>query len=144
MSNINIEYEDDDYYEKFQKELSPRTNYGEGYYRTEKKLLNLTKTNIKIMSKYIIIDAEAIQKRIEELEKYFSNTDFEEERRLARIDELEEILSKSTPLIPEIEKAFDEGKVVGIISYQPRWHILDKELYNERKQDYISNLKLGI
>lgn len=137
MSNINIEYEDDDYYEKFQKELSPRTNYGEGYYRTEKKLLNLTKTNIKIMSKYIIIDAEAIQKRIEELK-------FQREREPdnytqsfldGKIKQLKQILSQSTPLIPEIEKAFDEGT---------RWHILNRELYNERKQDYISNLKLGI
>lgn len=137
MSNINIEYEDDDYYEKFQKELSPRTNYGEGYYRTEKKLLNLTKTNIKIMSKYIIIDAEAIQKRIEELK-------FQREREPdnytqsfldGKIKQLKQILSQSTPLIPEIEKAFDEGT---------RWHILNRELYNERKQDYISNLKLDI
>lgn len=59
-------------------------------------------------------------------------------------DKIDELCSQSTPLIPEIEKAFDEGKGVGIISYQPRWHTLDKELYNERKQDYISNLKLGI
>ncbi len=29
--NINIECEDDDYYERFKEEISPRTNYGEGY-----------------------------------------------------------------------------------------------------------------
>ena len=95
---------------------------------------------------YIIINKTAIQKRIEELK-------FQREREPdnntqsflnGKIKQLKQILSQSTPLIPEIEKAFDEGKGVGIISYQPRWHIFDRELYNERKQDYISNLKLDI
>lgn len=31
MDNINIEIEDD-YYDSFLEEDSPRTNYGEGYY----------------------------------------------------------------------------------------------------------------
>ena len=97
------------------------------------------------MNEYIIINKTAIQKRIEELEdsrKYSSsdNNDYYQEQ----IKSLKEIISQSTPLIPEIEKAFDAGKSVGIISYQPRWATLDKELYNERKQDYISNLKLDI
>lgn len=35
MNNINIECENDDYYDKFIEESSPRTNYGEGY-KTEK------------------------------------------------------------------------------------------------------------
>lgn len=35
MNNINIECEDDDYYDKFIEESSPRTNYGENY-KTEK------------------------------------------------------------------------------------------------------------
>ena len=29
--NINLECEDDDYYDRFLEEISPRTNYGEGY-----------------------------------------------------------------------------------------------------------------
>lgn len=29
--NINLECEDDDYYDRFLEEVSPRTNYGEGY-----------------------------------------------------------------------------------------------------------------
>lgn len=29
MNNINIECEDDNYYDKFLEEISPRTNYGE-------------------------------------------------------------------------------------------------------------------
>lgn len=103
---------------------------------------------------YIIINKTAIQKRIEELEKQYGLLSNKSDRLLSDIEEereivgeqrgLSQILSQSTPLIPEIEKAFDEGKGVGIISYQPQWHTLDKELYNERKQDYISNLKLDI
>lgn len=84
-------------------------------------------------NEYIIINKTAIQKRIEELEKYSSNTDFEEQRRLARIDELQEILSQATPLIPEIEKAYFEGECYGIGT--------DACI---SKQDYISNLKLDI
>lgn len=33
--NINIESEDDNYYDKFLEEISPRTNYGEGYSKEE-------------------------------------------------------------------------------------------------------------
>lgn len=29
MGNVNIELEDDDYYDKFIEEVSPRTNYGQ-------------------------------------------------------------------------------------------------------------------
>jgi hypothetical protein len=57
------------------------------------------------------------------------------------IDLLEEILSLSTPLIPEIEKAFDAGYDLNT------WEQL--EIPNEERdylneQDYISNLKLDI
>lgn len=85
---------------------------------------------------YIIISKTAIQKRIEKLETQNLGLTFELR------NELKQILSQSTLLIPEIEKAFDEGKSVGIISYQAKGHTLDMELYNERKQDYTSNLKL--
>lgn len=99
-------------------------------------------------NKYAIINIEAIQNRIEELEmEQEKNHLLNVEKFNCLISEIKaykNILSQSTPLIPEIEKAFDEGKSVGIISYQPRWATLDKELYNERKQDYISNLKLDI
>lgn len=95
---------------------------------------------------YIIINKTAIQKRIEELkfQREIEPDNHTQSFLDGKIKQLKQILSQSTPLIPEIEKAFDEGKGVGIISYQPRWHIFDRELYNERKQDYISNLKLGI
>jgi len=86
--------------------------------------------------KYIIIDAEAIQKRIEELEKKSKEIYYREgidEYDFAKL-ELEEFLSQSTPLIPEIEKAYDAGK-------------LDEELsktFDNPKGRYISNLKLDI
>lgn len=77
------------------------------------------------MSKYIIIDAEVIEKRIEELKP----------KNIIQAHEvsiLKQILSQSTPLIPEIEKAFDEG-----LSTPDVW-------CKEDKQNYISNLKLDI
>ena len=88
------------------------------------------------MSKYIIIDAESIQKRIEELEKE-EVSEFSPGRRLwvnSEIKNLKEVLSQSTPLIPEIEKAFDVGSERGEYG----------EGNANNKQDYISNLKLDI
>jgi hypothetical protein len=55
---------------------------------------------------YIIINKTAIQKRIEELENtddYFSQGSFGEHKFL------KQVLSQSTPLIPEIEKACKEA-----------------------------------
>ena len=82
---------------------------------------------------FIIISKTAIQKRIEELEKQMQehiqsaqktgDYDFQFEDKL---EELKEIISQSTPLIPEIEKAYK--------------HCLS----NEEFKDYISNLKLDI
>lgn len=72
---------------------------------------------------YVIIDKTVIQKRIERLGKLSKKFYFREgidEYDFAK-EELEGVLSQSTPLIPEIEKAFDAGK-----------------------QAYISNLKLDI
>lgn len=147
MSNINIECEDDNYYDKFIEESSPRTNYGEGY-KTE-----------KMKDEYIIINKSTLEKRIEELEKEFTYHNkqcekakkryYENERQqrveirinsdaafksLTEITILKQILSQSTPLIPEIEKAFDKAS-------STYFHPLDCRI---RKQDYISNLKLDI
>lgn len=76
--------------------------------------------------------------------KYHFDGYYVSDAQSAKVDLIEELLEKSTLLIPELEKAFDEGKSVGIMSYQPQGHTLDVELYNERKQNYISNLKLEI
>ncbi len=83
---------------------------------------------------YIIINKTAIQKRIEELEKNEDDEFFDEQRinhLLGQINALQYALSQSTPLIPEIEKAFDEGA-----------GYLDITLPVECKKEYISNLKI--
>lgn len=41
--NINLECEDDDYYDKFLEEISPRTNYGEDY--SEEECTKIDKQN---------------------------------------------------------------------------------------------------
>ncbi len=104
---------------------------------------------------YIIINKSNLLKRIEELRKDPIHLEWEhniktrnghspQQRERKRTIDLElntlkEILSQSTPLIPEIEKAFDEG------------FNSEEEVYKGNstgkiigKQDYISNLKLDI
>lgn len=80
---------------------------------------------------YIIINKTAIQKRIEELQKYVGSRRPSADE-YAKMHIYREILSQSTPLISEIEKAYDAGK-------------LDEELsktFDNPKGRYISNLKL--
>lgn len=83
------------------------------------------------MDEYVIINKTTLEKRIEELEK----TGLVREHHAERYIVYKEILSQSTPLIPEIEKAWkaslDFNKVAG----------LDNGV---NKKDYISNLKLDI
>lgn len=60
-------------------------------------------------NEYIIVSKTAIQKKIEELEVFSKHNaevaEYDSEGVTA--SELKEILSQSTPLIPEIEKAFE-------------------------------------
>ena len=92
-----------------------------------------------IQNEYIIINKTAIQKRIEELtkekEKFNKFIDKIEYNVLnSLIKQLEQILYQSTPLIPEIDKAYEAGT-------------LDHELslsFDYPKSRYISNLKLDI
>ena len=80
---------------------------------------------------YIIINKTAIQKRIEELEKAQKENPLTGAIWAFAKQELEKVLSQSTPLIPEIDKAYWAGmQFVGE----------DKGSPNE----YISNLKLDI
>jgi tRNA U34 5-carboxymethylaminomethyl modifying GTPase MnmE/TrmE len=85
---------------------------------------------------YIIINKTDIQQRIEELEnlieKHKSNRISIEYR--AELKGLTQVLSQSTPLIPEIEKAF----------YGGQRSLKEKVLPKKTSQDYISNLKLNI
>lgn len=78
---------------------------------------------------YIIINKTAIQKRIEELEKT---------NQIQRVDELENVLSQSTPLIPVVKNAFNAGGAYTLGSHKEF-----KQLHLN-KQDYIKNLKFDI
>ena len=89
------------------------------------------------MTEYIIINKTAIQKRIEELESKIDPNDkksnpiwWQHKGQLIEkeINTLKQILSQSTPLIPEIEKA---------LYAKGAW-------FEDEVQDYISNLKLDI
>ena len=92
------------------------------------------------MNEYIIVNKAAIQKRIEELEKAQKENPLTEAIWAFAKQELKKVLSQSTPLIPEIEKAHNTGRNYGCYlqggSYDPNDNI-DSE-------DYISNLKLDI
>lgn len=84
---------------------------------------------------YIIINKTAILKRIEELEQIeqeLIKTSLKFAVTRGKIDELISLLRQSTPLIPEIEKAFREGSNYGGMHK------------NYVAEDYISNLKLDI
>lgn len=98
-------------------------------------------------SEYIIVNKTAIQKRIEELENdiqyYKANFHNAALHEVAKVKlELEQILSQSTPLIPEIEKSWEHG-------YTRGYNLaccegVNSECLTPDKQDYISNLKLDI
>ena len=78
---------------------------------------------------YIIVSKTAIEERINQLKPTLLFTNKHE----GEIKALENILSQSTSLIPEIEKAFDAGEKYG-----------EQVSLRGNKQEYISNLKLNI
>lgn len=98
---------------------------------------------------YIIINKTAIEKGIAEwkaeLQEYFKapvgkfNSDQVSTLQQA-IDTAREILSQSTPLIPEIEKAWESGEKYGLCD----WADFMGEPAPINKQEYISNVKLDI
>lgn len=93
---------------------------------------------MELTQEYIIVNKTTIQKRIEELKKEVEFYDKvgalsinpNRVKAEAELSLLQQFLSQSNPLIPEIEKAFDAGM------YQ--------DANYQYKQDYISNLKLDI
>ena len=76
------------------------------------------------MSKYIILNVETIQKRIDELEKELSI--------------LKQVLSNSIPLIPTIEDAFTAGA-----KYE-EYLLGSKEEEEPNLEGYMSELKFDI
>ena len=98
-------------------------------------------------SDYIIVNKTTIQKRIEELKKEVEFYDKvgalsinpNRVKAEAELSLLQQFLSQSNPLIPEIEKAFDAGR-------EQVWTDInqeEREFVNDKK-DHISNLKLDI
>lgn len=90
---------------------------------------------------YIIINKTAIQKRIEELESKRGSDECSDPRDYSylcgKIHQLEQVLLFSTPLIPEIEKAFKAAKIP--------YKVNDYGTFGyENAEHYIENLKLDI
>ena len=85
------------------------------------------------MNEYIILNRATIQQRIEELEKAQKENPLTEAIWAFAKQELEKVLSQSTPLIPVLEQAYFEGECYGIGT--------DACV---TKEEYISNLKLDI
>ena len=95
------------------------------------------------MNNYIIIDADKLRLRIEEMEKQRDEYSFNPNktddyyRYNSMIKLLKEILSQSTPLIPVLQKTWNTAYVDAMS--------IDEETYKPLFfEDYISNLKLDI
>jgi hypothetical protein len=91
---------------------------------------------------YIIINKTAIQKRIKELEEEQKQINEETEPISLNINLkkqilIREILSQSTPLIPELQKTWNTAYIDAMS--------IDEETYKPLFfEDYIANLKLNI
>lgn len=119
-------------------------------------------------NEYIIISKTAIQQRIEELEKMKIKTSNEDEKGfnqkvwndlihdselMSEYKTLKKILSQSTPLIPEIEKAFENGvdslqdNLIQKLGLRCQINEVSFTTINSTRgnlEEYISNLKLDI
>ena len=99
------------------------------------------------MDDYRIFNADKIQERIDEFYKESSKQELINKQYSTILTHkaflLEELLFNSIPLIPEIEKAFDVGRIPTrkkVQGYGGKKHI---EIFT-LKEDYISQLKLDI
>lgn len=87
-------------------------------------------------NEYIIINKTNLRLKLDNLKKPIAhyNEVYVSDYQNSQIELIEELLSQSTPLIPEISKAYDAGK-------------LDKELslsFDNPKGRYLNSLKLKI
>ena len=103
------------------------------------------------MDKYTIINESKFLKRIEDLKNAISKCILPEQQHLKELFEQEleiktQILSQSTPLIPEIEKAFTKGERYGWDSQKSIGNIdeMKEKIKLQSLDNYISNLKLDI
>jgi len=104
-------------------------------------------------NEYIIVNKTAIQKRIEELERQIKESSIEETGEYDfqcedKIEELNWVLSQSTPLITELAEAIQFGKDIrsekSFINNNFGIQFLDYEDSTEETNNYISTLKLNI
>ena len=84
------------------------------------------------MDEYIIVNKTVLLKRIEELKQLTTRHIGYAEQEV--YDKIDNLISQSTPLIPEIEKAFDAGSERDEYGYGNA----------NNKSDFISNLKLDV
>jgi len=84
------------------------------------------------MAQYSIINVETIKKRIEEWENKYGNEDIESSSEAFIL--MKEFLSQSTPLLPEVSKAYDAGMLHKELS----------QMFDYPKGRYLNNLKLDI
>ena len=95
-------------------------------------------------NQYVIISKTAIQKRIEECNKYLSFVNKEHDTPYQKeIDVLQSILSQSVLLIPENIKPLQELVDEGYDPYDSAHHLQVQKMLKVI-QDYIANLKLDI
>jgi hypothetical protein len=92
-------------------------------------------------NEYVIINKKEMLKEIESLKESLAVSESNQDKIRAGIEyfeikTLEWCLSRSTPLIPEIEKAFEVGRKLTVDAFEEE----DFKDY----EDYISNLKLDI
>lgn len=88
------------------------------------------------MNKYIIVNAETIQKEIEILENLPNSMVFH-----MKISTLKQILSNSKPLEEELKKAFSAGMSYGI---EQALDVYEKTSPEPDLNTYISNINLDI
>lgn len=86
------------------------------------------------MYEYIIINKTVFQKEMEELKQLTTRHIGYAEQEV--YDKIDNLISQSTPLIPEIKKAFETGRKLTVDGFEEE----DFKDY----EDYISNLKLDV
>jgi len=98
------------------------------------------------MNKYCILNETNLRLKLDNLKKPIAHFDgiYVSYSQNAQIELIEELLSQSTPLIPEIEKAFDAGKDYGYDLGESNYIGCNRDTTIFDKQDYITNLKHNI
>lgn len=102
-------------------------------------------------NEYVIINKTEVLEEIESLKESLAVSESNQDKIRAGIEyfeikRLEWCLSRSTPLIPEIEKAFTKGERYGWDSQKSIGNIdeMKEKIKLQSLDNYITNLKLSI